>query len=541
MREIDRLTVENHQVTSLQLMESAATACLQTLALHLGDNLTGKKIQVLCGPGNNGGDGAALARQLASRGVETNVILFGNISDTQGDARQNFESVRSLVSRSLTFSECSDTESWRAVISNISPHEVLVDALFGTGLKRPLNGVYRDVVNDVNEISARRSSLRGPTVVSVDLPSGLDADQPQPIGPAVNADLTVTFTAPKAANVLPPAAHLNGKLVVADIGSRRALIDATEPKLFLSEEQDARDWLISTRYSPESYKKTHGEVLVVAGSTGYVGAAILCAEAALCSGAGLVTLATPASLQNAVASAVLPEVMTKPLAETDRGAVSDAANGYLHALAQKASVLAIGPGLSVADERTRRFVYAAVAERQIPTVVDADGLNCLAPWPNELRGSTELPLVLTPHIGEMRRLLGAREEVNFSDRVALARDFAIQHTLILVLKGSRTLIAAPDGRVFINPTGNAGMGTAGSGDTLTGIIAGFIAQDKATLKDQSDVLKATVAAIYIAGLGADIAARDFGMRTMIASDIREHLSDAIKMLDPLGERPRFIS
>jgi NAD(P)H-hydrate epimerase len=238
----------------------------------------------------------------------------------------------------------------------------------------------------------------------------------------------------------------------------------------------------------------------------------------------------------------MPEIMTTAVAETDRGAVSDQAIEHVMQLARKSTVIAIGPGISAQDERTRHFVFSIVKERQVPMVIDADALNCLAAysgngWPAELQGLESAPLVLTPHVGEMMRLLGTTVKSALDDRVAVARDFATKHKLILVLKGSRSLVAAPDGRVFINPTGNAGLGTAGAGDTLTGIIAGFIAQDRATLKNDSDALAATIAALYIGGIAGDLAARKLGMRSMVASNIREHISEAVCSLDPKGEQP----
>jgi NAD(P)H-hydrate epimerase len=376
----------------------------------------------------------------------------------------------------------------------------------------------------------------------MDIPSGLNADSPKLIGDAVRADMTITFTAPKPANVLPPAAHFNGRLVVANIGSPSALVEAANPTLFVTEENDVRDWLVSTRYSNGSFKNSHGHALIVAGSTGYTGAAVLCGNAAMNSGAGLVTIATPASSQGSVAAAVMPEVMTTGLAETDHGAVSDLAIDSFQRSASKADVIAIGPGLSSEDESTRQFVYSVVKQRLTPVVIDADGLNCLAKyssdgWPADLQGSKEAPLILTPHPGEMLRLLGTTDKSILDDYVSVATSFATRHNVILVLKGTRSLVAAPDGRVFINPTGNAGLGTAGSGDTLTGIIAGFIAQSIGTSGDNADVLLATVAALYVGGMAGYLAARKLGMRTMVASDIRKHLGEAIRSLDPQGERP----
>jgi NAD(P)H-hydrate epimerase len=434
--------------------------------------------------------------------------------------------------------------AWEELARPRRTYDLIVDALFGTGLSRPLTGIFLQVIQHlaVSRRARERSSAERPFILSIDIPSGLNADSAKPIGEAVQADLTVTFTAPKIANVLPPASNLNGKLIVADIGSPPALVSAAHPNLFVTEENDVREWLVSTRYTRDSFKNSHGHVLVVAGSRGYTGAAVLCGNAAMKSGAGLVTIATPASAQSSVAAAAMPEVMTTALAETDRGAISDEAVDHVLQLASKAAVIAIGPGLSSSDERTRRFVYSLVKRRTTPVVIDADGLNCLATsssngWPTDLGGSSQAPLILTPHPGEMLRLLETTDKSILDDRVSVARDFATKHNLVLLLKGARSLIAAPNGRVFINPTGNAGLGTAGSGDTLTGIIAGFVAQSVATLNDDADALSATVAALYIGGLAGDLAALKLGMRTMVASDIREHLSEAIRSLDLRGEMP----
>lgn len=545
MRQIDRLTVQDSHIPSLQLMQAAAEACFQAISNHFSGKLADARVQILCGPGNNGGDGAALAQELSRVGAHTDVVLFGQVEQTRGDARTNFDIVRRLASAGpsqLRFVECNDARAWEELPK--PSYDIVVDALFGTGLSRPLEGVFSDVVKHLVWTKRQRAIGSAPTpqIVSIDIPSGLNADMATPFGDAVEADMTVTFTAPKPANVLPPASHLNGKLIVAGIGSPLSLIEEAHSNLFVVEQSDARAWLIKTRYTPESFKNTHGHVLVVAGSRGYTGAAVLCGNAAMKSGAGLVTIATPASAQSSVAATVVPEVMTTALAETDRGAVSDEAVDHVMRLASKATVIAIGPGLSAEDERTRRFVYSIVKQRTTPLVIDADALNCLAScagsgWPEDLHGTPEAPLVLTPHPGEMLRLLGTDDKNSLSDRVSIARDFATKHKLIVVLKGSRPLIAAPDGRVFVNPTGNAGLGTAGAGDTLTGIIAGFIAQEVATLKGDADVLSATIAALYLGGLAGDFAARKLGMRSMVASDIREHLSEAILSLDAKGEHP----
>src|SRR5204863_9932308 len=393
--------------------------------------------------------------------------LFGKVSETSGDARTNFESVSRLASfgagsaespAPLTFIECEGVNDWEQTAKPRHTYDVIVDALFGTGLTRPLEGVFLKVIEHLSllrQARERAGDLR-PLVLSIDIPSGLNADKSGPIGPAICADVTVTFTAAKPANVLPPACDFGGDLIVADIGSPATLIAAQKPWLFLTEAEDVQRWLISTRYRPESYKNSHGHVLIAAGSRGYSGAAALCGNAAMCSGTGLVTIATPSSAQALVATRAMPEVMTTALAETDRGAASDEATDHFLSIATKSKVVANGPGLTADDERTHRFVRQIVERRSRPCVIDADGLNCLAPWPLQLRGSEGLPLVLTPHPGEMLRLIGADQREALNDRVAVARRFATQNRIILVLKGSRPIVAAPDGRVFINPTGNVG-------------------------------------------------------------------------------------
>lgn len=548
IREIDRLTVENYHTSSLLLMEAASGACMEAISTRLNNDLADRKALILCGKGNNGGDGAALARAMSRAGVHCSVVLFGKLLETSGDARTNFESVARLASFEagspespppLTFIECESVAAWEQLAKPRRAYDVIVDALFGTGLTRPLEGVFLKVIEHLSMLRDARERASGarPLVLSIDIPSGLNADKPNLIGPAVQADLTVTFTAAKRANVLSPACDLGGELIVADIGSPPSLIDATQPWLFVIDAEDARRWLVSTRYTRESYKNTHGHVLIAAGSRGYSGAAALCGNAAMRSGAGLVTIATPVSAQVSVAGGAVPEVITTPLAETDRGAVSDDAAAHFLRLAENTTVVAIGPGLTSDDERTRRFVRTIVERRTTPCVIDADGLNSLAPWPKALKGSDRHPLILTPHHGEMLRLMGAPDKTALDDRVAAAREFATAHHVILVLKGSRPLIATPEGRVFINPTGNAGLGTAGAGDTLTGLIAGFLAQAYGALKTRADAITSVVAALYVGGLAGDFAAGKLGMRTMLASDIREHFTDAMRSLDPRGELP----
>jgi NAD(P)H-hydrate epimerase len=547
MREIDRLTEERFATPFLLLMESAAAASAKAIAARFPDGISGKRTRILCGRGNNGGDGAALGRALWLAGARVEVVLFGRVEEAKGDALTNFEIAQRLSSFEagshtqpppLTFTECQEINDWEEIASAHS-YDIIVDALFGTGLTRPLEGVHRQVIEHIALLrrARERSHASQPLIVSLDIPSGLNADSATLIGEAVQADLTITFTAPKPGNVLPPASHYNGELVIANIGSPSSLLEAAETQLGLIEEGDAREWLVKTRYAPDSFKNTHGHALIIAGSRGMSGAAVLCGKAAMRSGAGLVTIATSATAQQSIAASALPEIMTASLFETSQGAISFEAVEQVMKLALRASVVAIGPGLSSEDESTRRFVREIVERRTTPIVIDADGLNALAPWPDTLRGSQDLPIILTPHPGEMLRLIGTDDKNALADRVGAARDFSIAHDLILVLKGTRTLIASPDGRVFINPTGNAGLGTAGAGDTLTGIITGFIAQSFAMLGDERDALSAVIAAVYIGGLAGDIAAEERGMRTLVASDIGESLGTAICALDSQGERP----
>ncbi|HYO90097.1 MAG TPA: NAD(P)H-hydrate dehydratase, partial [Pyrinomonadaceae bacterium] len=499
MREIDARTTERYSLPSLLLMETAAQSSVRAILGIFPDGLKKRRALVLFGSGKNGGDGAALARLLWLAGVQVNVILFGRAEQTTGDARTNFQTAQSLsrfdagtqtLPPPLSFTECETDSDWEEISADHHPYDIIVDALFGTGLTRPLEGVYLKVLEHLELLrrARERSHSKAPLIVSLDIPSGLNADSPELIGEAVRADLTVTFTAPKRANVLPPASDYNGQLEISEIGSPPSLLEATASTLFLTEEEDARQWLTKTRYLPGSYKNMHGHAFIFAGSRGMTGAAALVANAAMRAGAGLVTVATSLSAQQVVASHAMPEVMTAGLPENESGALSHEAVARALELTTRANVIAIGPGLTAVDEGTRRFVREMVEGHRAPVVIDADGLNALAPWPDDLRGSSERPIVLTPHAGEMLRLLNASDKDALRDRVGVTSEFAVRHNLILVLKGARTIICAPDGRAFVNPTGNAGLGTAGAGDTLTGIITGFLAQAHASLHDEFDAL-----------------------------------------------------
>lgn len=540
------MTTEKYGIPSIILMENAAHAVADVIAEKLGGSVKGKSVVILCGKGNNGGDGAALARVLGLKGANVDVLLLGKASETRSDARINFgvlsqEEDRAgdgvFVSDFARLIEIECQEEWEDVhYRQDEPPDVVVDAVFGTGLSRPLDVWVGNIIHKLN--FAKGNPLGNGLYVSVDLPSGLHADSETPLSEPFDADTTVTFTAPKPANVLPGAVSFNGELLVREIGSPSHLIEEQPSKLYLAETYDVTEWLEQTKFSSSSYKNKRGHALLIAGSENYSGAAVLCGNAAIRSGVGLVTVATPRSSKDSIAGRILPEVIVRPLAETESGAVSDAAIAEIESLLKNVDAMAIGSGLSADDESTRKFVRHFVENRTMPTVLDADALTLLWPFAGEAaKGEFKPPLILTPHQGEFLRLLGTDDKGVIKDRVAAVREFSQKHNVILVLKGERVLIGEPGGKVVVNPTGNSGLGKAGNGDTLTGIITGFIAQTMLTehFKINFDfgvekvidrVFEAVVAAVYISGLAGDIAEKKYGKRVMTASDVRECLTEA---------------
>ncbi len=529
MRDIDRLTVEKAGIPYATLMETAGSRVVEAILERYGA-VAGKTFLVICGKGNNGGDGAVIARLLWMRGAKVNVCLYSKLEDSKGDPRANFEAVKELTNagqgpdgREIFFSDESKSygPAWKTEAPFPYPNapDFIVDALFGTGLSRPAKGAFEQVIEQINRLKSAPNSRA--QVIAADIPSGLPSDGSHPIGPHIKADLTVTFTAPKRGNVLPPNCYANGELIVAAIGTPGWVLDECASNIFLVAEQQISDWLQASRRAPDAHKSSVGDVLVIAGSRGKTGAAALTAEATLRAGAGLVTVATSASAQALLVHQARPEVMTEALAETASGAIAETALESALQLAAHRTVIAIGPGLSSNEDSTRKFVFEFVRRSTCPMVIDADGLNALAPWPESLRGSDELPIIITPHPGEMARLTNQTNAEVIADRIGIAREFAAQNHLIVVLKGSRSIIAAPDGSVFVNPTGNAGMATAGSGDVLTGLLSGLVAQHPQA------PLEAVVAGVYLHGLAGDIAAGKLGQRSLIASDITAHLSEAI--------------
>ncbi|MGH9466628.1 MAG: NAD(P)H-hydrate dehydratase [Terriglobales bacterium] len=508
MREVDFLTTAEHGVRGGELMQRAAAALLARLERDFPRSLAGR-IGILCGGGNNGGDGMVLARLLHERRVDARCYLFAPRARLRGDAAA---ALAALASAPLGVESEAD---WTRRRDEVFGCDLLVDALFGTGLVRPLRGWLAGVVQDLN------AGYSGP-VLAVDIPSGMNADGEGPAEGAgaavVRARATVTFTAPKRGLYLSRhAAQAVGALTVARIGSPDELVAACGPHLNLTTPADCRP-LLGPR-ALDAHKGRFGHVLVLGGSVGKSGAVALAATAALRTGAGLVTAAVPATILPLVAGA-RAELMTEPLPETAAGALDGAAlpAEALRRLLQPATVLALGPGLSQAPE-SAALARDLVAHAAIPCVLDADGLNAFAGRLAELR----LPQgVLTPHPGEMARLFGVPTDAVQARRLYYVQRLAAETGAIAVLKGQFTLVADPDGHAFVNPTGNPGMATAGAGDVLTGIVAGLLAQFPAAPR-----LQVAAAAVYLHGRAGDAAAARTGEMSLIAGDITAALPAAM--------------
>ncbi len=506
MREADRRTIDEIGIPSIVLMENAGRQAVAAMEAAF-DDLATSHVGVLCGRGNNGGDGFVVARTLVQRGVETSVFLLGSVADVRGDARTNLEVLGRI---GLTVVEITNAQEWELHSSEISRCELIVDAVLGTGFHGQLSGLLETVVADVNGL--------GVPIVAIDLPTGLSADSHEVEGEAIEASMTVTLAAPKIPLVLPPADSHGGDLVIADIGIPLPILDDVDgPYIELLTRERMRE-LVPAR-AADSHKGDFGRVLVIAGSVGRSGAAHLAALGALRSGAGLVTIATPRSCLPIVA-AMAPEYMTEPLEETAAGTVDYAA--LERVIDFQADVIAVGPGLGRAPG-TVAFVHGLIERAGVPLVVDADALNAFQEEPDRLMGRDGVDVIITPHPGEMARLLGTTVESVQRDRLQHATEFAAAHRVHVVLKGHRTIIAGPDNRAFVNLTGNAGMATGGTGDLLTGMIAAWCAQ----LLDPEAACKL---AVYLHGTAGDLAEADEGEVSLVAGDILDRLGDAIMEL-----------
>ncbi|AOQ25151.1 Bifunctional NAD(P)H-hydrate repair enzyme Nnr [Moorella thermoacetica] len=508
MGQLDRLASSEYMIPSIVLMENAGLRVVESIERHFQGQVANRRILIFCGKGNNGGDGLVVARHLLNRGAEVKVFLLARPEDIRGDARTNLEIYQKMGGKLLLL--LGESHLQRADIALLYA-DLVVDAIFGTGFKGAAMGLPAAVINMINK--AHRET------VAVDLPSGLEADTGRCFGPCIQATWTVTFALPKLGLVVEPGASLTGRLEVADIGIPQKLVATQHFNRRLLTAAWCRSRL--PRREASGHKGLYGRVLAVGGSPGLTGAITLAATAALKAGAGLVTAAVPRGVQGILAMKTT-EVMTLSLPETPAGALSrDALDPLLERLAE-VDVLAIGPGLS-RDPATVDLVKELLPRVQVPAVVDADALNALATDTRVLTGDHG-PLVLTPHPGEMARLLGTTAAKIQEDRLEIAAKYAREWQAVLLLKGARTVIAWPDGQVYINPTGNPGMATAGSGDVLTGIIAGLAGQR----------LKPGVAAAlgaYLHGAAGDEAARQRGQRAMMAGDLLDFLPYVLRNLE----------
>lgn len=502
MREIDRQTVEAG-VPSLLLMENAAHRVVEFLGREYGP-FEAHRIVVLCGKGNNGGDGLAVARQIltVSRPRSLDVVLAAEPAEMIGDTAVNLKALEAIGCRI----------GWE-ITTDMQRATLVIDALLGTGLRGAVEGRAKEMIAAIND------GFPDAKVVAVDLPSGMASDTAENEGPCARADATVTFTAPKFCHVLAPNCDRTGKLAVAPIGTPVSIL--ADPRLWLSLMEP--EWfqpLFEARLRG-SHKGDFGHVLVVAGALGKTGAAAMAGMAALKSGAGLVTVASAASAVPLIAQSQV-ELMTEALPQTEFGSISSRAYAQVELLAQRASIVALGPGIGTQPD-TVTFVKTMYDRMPLPTIIDADGLTAI-PGPFIRPGG---PRILTPHPGEMARLCSSTTAQVQADRIGAARNYALHRGVTVVLKGQRTVIAFPDGRVWINPTGTPAMATAGSGDILTGLMTGLMAQ----FPNEADY--AIGAAVWLHGRAGELGAAKLGEKALVATDLLHFLPEAMRELSSL--------
>ncbi|MGH9499098.1 MAG: NAD(P)H-hydrate dehydratase [Terriglobales bacterium] len=499
MRETDRVTTQRFGVASHDLMENAGSAVAQFVLSRFP---AANRIGVICGKGNNGGDGFVAARKLNEAGKAVRVLLLAEPKELRGDAAQMFAK---LPGAPIVVKSTDDLKQEAA--HTVFDSDLLIDAVLGTGFRPPVSGLYAEAIAELNASPA--------SVVAVDIPSGADADvMGEQVGSVARADAIVTFTAPRPAHVF--GGLTQGTTAIVPIGSPDDAVVSSLRLNLITPRQIAP--LIGPRPAA-SNKGNYGHALVIGGSLGKAGAAAMAGMAVLRSGGGLSTVATAKSVLPIVAG-FHPELMTEPQAETRAGSVSLRALRSLDKLAEGKTVLAIGPGISRIPE-TSRLVRALVKAQKLPIVLDADGLNAFAGKVTSLDGKGRA-LVITPHPGEMARLLGWTVAAVQRDRIHVARKFARDHQVIVVLKGHRTLIADPSGEIWVSTTGNPGMATGGTGDILTGTVAGLIAQNP------KRTLEAVLAAVYLHGLAGDVAREHMGEHSLVATDLLGALPEAFR-------------
>ena len=497
MRKLDQKAISEFGIPGMVLMENAARGIVNTLFRFFPDLLS-SRVGILVGRGNNGGDGLAAARYLINRGVPCRIFLFAAQEDLKGDAAANLEILKRM---GISVQEILNLREWEEQKPLVDSADLLLDGIFGTGLKGPVEGFFREIIESIN-------SLKKP-LVAIDIPSGIDADSGQVLGACIQARITVTFGLPKRGLLVQPGAQAAGKMVVVDISLPRPALEGEMIQDHLLEGGDFLPFLLPRK--PDAHKGQFGHLFVLAGSPGKTGAAALVSQAALRVGTGLITLGIPESL-NSILEEKVTEVMTEPLPETREKTLALSAQQRIFELCSRKTALAIGPGLSLNSETTR-LVQQLVRKSPLPAVIDADGISALAGKTEILRKSQK-DLLLTPHPGEMARLAGSSIEDVQMDRIEVTRGFAKEYGVILILKGSRSLVASPGGEVYFNPTGNPGMASGGMGDVLTGMIGGLLAQGL-------PALEAAKLGVYLHGLAGDYAAFLKGERGIAATDLVE--------------------
>lgn len=506
MQAIDRQTIGDMGIPGVVLMENAGRGVAAVITQRFADAPV-KKALILAGKGNNGGDGFVVARHLLDGGWQVQTLVLAERTAVSGDAAVYLRALEHCGGEVCFAPDALTLDSY---LATVEPPAVLVDAIFGTGLAKPIEGHCLAAVAWLN----RQETF----VVAVDIPSGVDASTGRVLGTAVTADLTVTLAFPKIGLVSYPGAGLVGELVVVEIGVPAKIKAGLTSDCVLVDAAEARK--ILPMRDPEGHKGTFGHLLVLAGSLGKCGAAVMSAEAGLRCGAGLVTLGCPLSIQPTVA-ARLAEVMTAPLADCG-GEVSMQALDQANSLMVDKQAVALGPGVGLGREAAA-LVRHVVQASDLPLVIDADALTALNGHLEALAQRTNREIVLTPHPGEMARLTGVSTAKIQADRYTVARDFAKRHNLVLVLKGARTLTACPDGRVFINTSGHAGLASGGMGDVLTGLIGGLMAQGLAAAE-------AAVLGVYLHGFAADRLRGTFGDAGLLATDVIRELPAARRAL-----------
>ncbi len=498
MRNIDRRTTERFGIPSIVLMENAALAVVDAIFEHYPDC---ERAAIFCGTGQNGGDGLAIARHLENRGVVPVVLIAGDRANFTGDAMANLIICERL---GIPIYDIVDADHVADAVAHVSDADLIVDAIFGTGLNRPPTGVHAETIRAITE-------LRIP-VLAVDMPSGANASSGEPFDPCLRAEVTVTFAAPKVCHVFEPSAVMCGEVIVADISIPEAAIHDELVTLALTTPGDVQPF-----FGPRAaatHKGTYGHVAIVAGSFGRSGAAVLCARGAIRTGAGLVSVVTDPQVAPLVNAGSI-ESMTFPIA-----LVGSSITPILEFIRGKDAVL-IGPGLRD-EEDSYAFVRDLVSAIDRPLVIDASGLNAFAGRAAELNPNGRLR-VITPHPGELGRLIGRDTKAINADRIGAAREAARISNCIVVLKGHQTLIADPQGNVNVNLTGNPGMASGGMGDVLGGMIAALLARGV-------DPYDAACAGVYLHGLAGDVVKDELGDTGMAAADVAEKIPLAIHRL-----------